>query len=245
MIDLTAKRALVTGAGQRVGAEIALALGQRGAHVAVHYHASEEGAEAVCDAIRAAGGEAEALRADLSSAAAAAALPGRVLERLGGLDILVAGAANFERVAVDDIERGHWDRALALNLTAPFALAHAARDALRSAGGSITFITGFGRRAPYRNYLPYLVSKGGVYQLMRALALELAPEVRVNAVAPGTVLPPADMTEAQVAKLVEKIPLGRVGSAADVAAAVVYLSEAAAVTGEELVVDGGRVLHAP
>lgn len=243
MQALAKKRALVTGAGRRVGAMIAEALGAEGMHVGVHYHGSQAGAQATCETVKRAGGEATAFRADLYQRDEARALVGAVLDALGGLDLLVASAANFDRVAVDAIEDRHWDRALDLNLTSPFLLAHGFRDALRTSGGSIVFVTCTSRLRPYRDYLPYAVSKAGVHQLMRLLALELAPEVRVNAVAPGTVLPPPEMTPEEIARARAGIPLGRLGDPADVARAVVYLAQADWVTGEELLVDGGHTLN--
>ncbi len=240
--DLVGRNALVTGAGRRVGAAIARALGARGMRVAVHYHGSAEGAEQTCAAIRDAGGEAFAVQADLTDRRAARELVDRTVARMGGLDLLVPSAADFERVAFDDALDAAWDRAMALNVEAPFAMAHQARNALRAARGAIVFVTCTSTARPYRGYLPYVVSKAAVRQLMRTLALELAPDVRVNAVAPGTVLPPEDMTDAEVARFTKRIPLGRTGTAEDVAEAVVYLARAPFVTGHELFVDGGATI---
>ncbi len=240
MIDLNGKRALVTGAGVRVGAAIATELGRRGMKVGLHYHSSDAGARETAKAIEAAGGQAALFQADLSDPGAAAELARRVTADFGGLEVLVPSAANFENVALDDIDDGHWERALNLNLRAPFELARAAAPALRTSAGAIVFITGFGTEVPYTGFLPYLASKGALRQVMRTLALELAPEVRVNAVAPGTVLPPEDMTEAETEALVSKAPLRKVGAASDVAEAVAYLASAPYVTGQQLLVDGGR-----
>lgn len=244
MIDLAGKRALVTGAGRRVGAAIALSLGARGMRVAVHYNGSREGAEATCEAIRRAGGEAFALQADLSDRGAAGALVDEAIAALGGLDVLVPSAANFDRVPLDEVDFAAWDRAMRLNLDAPFAMVMRAKGALREARGAIVFITCESTTTPYKSYLPYVVSKGAVRQMMRALSLELAPEVRVNAAAPGTVLPPEDMDPEAVLRLTKRIPLSRTGSAEDVAEAVVYLASAPFVTGQELRIDGGRSVSA-
>ena len=244
MISLEGKRVLVTGAGARVGAAIAQALGGHGMRVAVHYNQSSDGARQTAQAIVEAGGEAELYRSDLRAPGAARDLGEKVVRSLGGLDLLVCSAANFEKVAFGAIDDGHWDRALGLNLRAPCDLAQAVAPALRESEGSIVFITGFGTQVPYRDYLPYLASKGALRQVMRTLALELAPKVRVNAVAPGTVLPPADLSEEATQAIVAKAPLARVGSAADVAEAVVYLATAPYVTGQELLVDGGRSVAA-
>lgn len=234
------KRALVTGAGQRLGKAIALALGATGMRVAVHYRSSREGAERTCDEIRRAGGDAFTLRADLSDRAQARRLVDEAVERLGGLDLLVPSAASFERLPYAALDDTAWDRSLELDLSAPFALAHQASPALRAARGAIVFVTCSSATTPFRNYLPYVVAKGALKQLMRALSLELAPEVRVNAVAPGTVLPPGDMSPEAIMRLAQKTPLARIGAAQDIADAVVYLARADFVTGHELVVDGGR-----
>ncbi len=244
MIDLKGKRALVTGAGVRVGAGIATELGRRGMKVALHYHSSDEGAKETAAAIEAAGGQASLFQADLSDPAAAAALAERVIGDFGGLEVLVPSAANFEAVELHAIDDGHWERAFALNLRAPFELARAATPSLRASEGAIVFITGFGTAVPYTGYLPYLASKGALHQVMRTLALELAPAVRVNAVAPGTVLPPEDMSEEAIEALASEAPLARVGAASDVAEAVAYLASAPYVTGQQLLVDGGRSVAA-
>ncbi len=242
MISLRGQRALVTGAGRRLGRAIALELGRAGAHVAVHYHRSATGADETCREIVAAGGRAVALAADLNDRAQARALVDRSVQELGGLDLLVSSAASFERVPYGELDDDAFDRSLSLNLATAFALAHQATAALRAARGSIVFITCSSATVPFRNYLPYVVSKGALRHLMRTLALELAPEVRVNAVAPGTVLPPEEMSPGAVERLASRIPLGRTGSADDVAAAVLYLASAPFVTGHELVVDGGRTV---
>jgi pteridine reductase len=242
VLDLSNKCALVTGAGQRVGRAIALALGKAGMRVAVHYRSSRDGAEQTAAEIRAAGSDAFTLAADLCDRQGLDSLVGAVIERWGGLDLLVPSAANFERVIYDKLDDAFWDRALELNLTAPLILARSATQALRATRGAIVFITCSSAVVPFRNYLPYVVSKGALRQLMRVLALELAPEVRVNAVAPGTVLPSVEMSPAAVERLAQSVPLRRTGSAEDVAEAVVYLAQAPFITGHEIAVDGGRAV---
>lgn len=237
---LKGRHVLVTGAGRRVGAAIATTLGAAGMHVGVHYNASRSGAEATCEAVVAAGGRATLFQADLYGRAATRGLVDRVLDTFGGLDMLVASAANFDRIPLESVDDATWDRAMDLNVTAPFWLAQGFTEALRRASGNIVFVTCTSVRRPYRDYLPYQVSKAAVRQLMRVLALELAPAVRVNAVAPGTVLPPEDMGSEVLQRITQGIPLGRVGQATDVARAVEYLAGASFVTGQELVVDGGH-----
>ncbi|MDF3071667.1 MAG: 3-oxoacyl-[acyl-carrier protein] reductase [Polyangiaceae bacterium] len=238
--SLRGKRALVTGAGQRVGQAIALALGAEGMHVAVHYRESRAGAEETARRIVESGGRATLLAADLSSREEARGLVDSALTELGGLDLVVASAASFERVALADVDDAAWDRSLDLNLASPFALVHRAVPALRATQGSVVFVTCSSATVPMRGYLPYVVSKGALKHLMKTLALELSPDIRVNAVAPGTVMPPPSYDEAAIARLARAIPLARVGSPEDIARAVVYLATSPFVTGHELAVDGGR-----
>ncbi len=230
----------MTGAGQRVGQAIALVLGAQGMHVAVHYRQSREGAEQTAEQIRAAGGQATLLAADLRERDQARGLVDATVAALGGLDLVVASAASFERVALADVNDDAWDRSLSLNLSSPFALVQRAIPHLRAVQGSVIFVTCSSATVPMRGYLPYVVSKGALKHLMKTLALELAPEIRVNAVAPGTVMPPDSYDAAAIARLVRAIPLARVGSANDIAQAVLFLASSPFVTGQELAVDGGR-----
>jgi len=239
---LEGRRALVTGAGRRVGAEIAQALAEQGMDVAVHYHGSADGALRTCAAIEAQGRRAFALAADLRDRGHTRALVERAVAALGGLDLLVLSAASYERTDLRHDDDRLLDGSLELNLVAPWNLVRCAIPALEAASGSIVAITCVSRLRPYRGYLAYEVSKAALHQLVSVLALELAPRVRVNAVAPGSVLPPEDMSEEALAELRESIPLGRFGEARDVADAVVHLAQNELLTGTEIVVDGGRVL---
>jgi pteridine reductase len=241
MIELMGKRALVTGGGRRLGAEVAATLGAHGMHVAVHFQSSREGALEVCDRIVRAGGRALPLQADLRYRAQARGLVDQALAELGGLDLLVLSAALFEPAGLDADDRV-WDDAMALNLRAPWVVAQRAAPALRAAAGAIVLLTCVSRLAPYRGFLPYQVSKAGAHQLMRLLALELAPDVRVNAVAPGSVLLPEGWEGRRVEELLERIPLRRLGAARDVADAVLHLARSPWITGTEIVIDGGRSL---
>jgi pteridine reductase len=241
-LDLSGQRALVTGAGNRVGRAIAVALGHAGMTVAVHYRSSASDADETCRLVAAAGGSAVAMPADLSDRAAARSLVDAAAARLGGLDLLVVNAAGYERLALADVDDGAWDRMLELNLSSPFALASQAARHLVARKGAIVFVTCASTTAPYKNHLPYVVSKGGLAHLMRTLALELSPDVRVNAVAPGTVSPPPGMAPELVEHIRQRIPLGHLGTPEDVADAVVFLARSPFVTGHEIRVDGGRGL---
>lgn len=243
-MTLKGKRALVTGAGKRVGRAIAVALGHSGMQVAVHYRSSAREAAETCLAVEAAGGSAFAIQANLHDRSATRKLVDDAVAQLGGLDLLVSSAAAYGRVDVDAIDDPAWDDMLAVNLTAPFLLAQRATPSLSASKGSIVFITCSSVSTPYRNHLPYVVSKGALHQLMRVLSLELAPDVRVNSVAPGTVLPPEDLDARALERVRQRIPLQHLGTPEDIAAAVVYLASAPFVTGEELRVDGGRSVAA-
>lgn len=242
--SLHGKVALVTGAGTRLGRVIALALGERGMRVVLHHHGNRAGAESARDAIERAGGAARIERADLYDVDSARALVDRAAQHFGGLDLLVSSAANFERIPFDQLDDAAWDRALALNTRASYVLARHAAPLLRQSRGNIVLITCSSTVTPMKNYLPYVVSKAALLQLGRALALELAPEVRVNAVAPGTVLPPENLDPAATERLRKRIPLARLGDVAEVARAVVFLAEGPFTTGQQIVVDGGRSLAA-
>jgi pteridine reductase len=221
---LNSKVALVTGAGTRVGRAIALELGQQGMRVAVHYHHNRTGAEEVCHSLRAGGGDSHPIAGDLSDPDRARAVVDAAIAHFGQLDLLVSSAANFERIPFDDLDDAAWDRALGLNARASYVLARRAAPALRESGGSMVFVTCSSTVTPMKNHLPYVVSKAALLQLARTLALELAPDVRVNAVAPGTVLPPEDMGTELGERLRRKIPLQRFGDVQEVARAVAFLA---------------------
>jgi pteridine reductase len=244
-VEVRGKVALVTGAGIRVGREIALALARLGMHVAIHYNTSRDAAEATVEKARALGVEAESIQADLGAMAdEARKLVGAIGHRWGRLDVLVNSAAIFPRTPWGSIDEETWDRTLAVNLKGPFFTAwHAAELMRRGDGGSIVNIADWAGLRPYKNYLPYVISKGGVVTMTKAMAKELAPEIRVNAVAPGPVLMPEEFDSRTVERVVEGTLLKRLGSPADVAEAVVFLvARTDFVTGHVLVVDGGRLL---
>jgi len=235
-------RALVTGAAKRVGRSVALELGRRGSRVGVHYRQSADDAFLTQRDIARAGGEAHCLQADLSDRAAARNLVDEAVAVLGGLDLLVVNAAGYERTPLAEVSEEAWDRTLELNLTSPFILSRQALPALRESRGSIVFITCSSATTPFKNHLPYVVSKGAVRHLMRTLALEVAPQVRVNAVAPGTVLPPEGMDAPTLARVREATLLKCLGNPEDIARAVLFLADSPFITGHEVVVDGGRAV---
>ena len=238
-MELRGRVALVTGGGRRVGRAIAEALGGRGMRVAVHFNGSAAGAADTARAVAAAGGEARTFQADLSDGGAPARLVDAVAAAFGALDVLVNSAATMERTPVGTVTVEAWDRAFALNLRAPFFAAQAAA-AHMAGGGAIVNIADLAAFETWPGYVPHGITKAGVVQMTRALARTLAPAVRVNAVAPGAVLLPDEWDGAASERLARTTPLARLGSAADVAGAVLYLLDADYVTGETIIVDGGR-----
>lgn len=244
-MDVHGKVALVTGAGVRVGRAIAIALARLGMHIAVHYHASEDAARGTAEQARALGVEAETFAADLAAGAdAAGRLVADVDRRWGRLDVLVNSAAIFPRTPWEAIDEPTWERTIALNLKAPLFVAWHAAALMRKGGeGKIINIADWAGLRPYKNYLPYVVSKGGLVTMTKALAKELAPEITVNAVAPGPVLLPEDFDPKAAEHVIEGTLLKRLGSPDDVAQSVVYLvAMTDFVTGHVLVVDGGRLI---
>lgn len=240
---LAGKVALVTGAGApRLGRAIALGLGRRGVRIAVHHHRSAAGAEATVRALQALGADAAPFAADLTDPAAVEALPKRVADRLGGLDILVHNAAHFQRTPLGEATVDSWDELFALNLRAPFFLTQAALPWLRRSGeGRVICVADSAGLRPFPSYLPYSVSKAGLISLTRGLARALAPAVTVNAIAPGLVLPETGMGPAEIARALRPVPLGRPGRPEDLVEAVLYLVEKGDhLTGCVLPLDGGR-----
>ena len=232
--------ALVTGAGRRVGRAIALALAARGMHVVVHYNGSAEGADETVRLVRQEGGTASELQADLREVEGAHTLIDRSLELAGRLDSLVNSAAVMLRTPVGETSVAAWDAMFTLNVRAPYFLAQRAAPALRASHGSIVNIADLAAYETWPAYVPHGVTKAAVVQMTRGLAHALAPEVRVNAVAPGVVLLPDGWSDADAERLRATTPLQRLGTPEDVARAVVFLVESDYITGEVIKVDGGR-----
>jgi len=239
-VDLCGRVALVTGAGRRVGRALAVGLGTQGMQVAVHYHASDRGARETADLVARAGGTATLFSADLTSLDAPEQLARDVVGRLGALDVLVNSSAVMERTPLGEVTATAWDAMMALNLRAPFLLAQAAAPHLSQRQGAIVNIADLAAFETWPAYIPHGISKAGVVYMTRALARALAPGVRVNAVAPGAVLLPDGWTEDDAARLRESTPLARLGSPQDVVDAMLYLLHSDYVTGETVIVDGGR-----
>ena len=243
-MELRGRWGLVTGAARRVGRTIARELATRGMHVVVHYRSSQAEAEEAVGELQGLGVQAIALRADMARAADVRALAEAAEARTGGIAVLVNNASNYFRVRFDDLTEEVWDASLDTNLKGPFLLSWHLGRAMRARGlGHIVNIADWAGERPYVNYLPYTVSKAGLVCLTKALAKELAPTVAVNAVAPGPVLPPEDMSDTEKDAIVRATPLRRLGRPEDVARCVRFLVEEADFsTGALFHVDGGRLI---
>lgn len=236
--------ALVTGAGKRIGQAIAIGLAQSGCDIAIHYHGSADGAEQTARAVRAAGRRAELLRADLADAAAARGLADKAARAFQRLDVLVNSAAIMVRQPIETVTPESWDLSLNVNLRATFFVSQGAVPHLRRAKGKIVNIADLAGLEPWPAYIPHSVSKAGVVMLTKALARALAPDIAVNAIAPGAVLLPDDWDQQSRDHIRATSPLERLGSPGDVVAAVRFLlSGTDYVTGTVLVVDGGRLIR--
>ena len=236
--------ALVTGAGRRVGKAIAIGLAQSGCHVAVHYHGSKQGAEETATAVRAAGRQAALIHGDLSDPGVARGLADQAARSLNRLDVVVNAAAIMVRQNVEDVTPESWDETLDLNLRAMFFVSQGAIPYLRGAKGKIVNIADVAGLEPWPAYVPHCVSKAGVVMLTKGLARALAPDIAVNAVAPGAVLLPDEWDDKARDHIRETTPLNRLGAPADVVAAVRFLlSGTDYATGTILVVDGGRLIR--
>jgi pteridine reductase len=243
-MELRGRVALVTGAGRRLGRALAQALGERGMTLAIHHHASSRGASELRDSITAAGGRAACFPANLADPAAAVQLPRRVVAEFGRLDVLVNSAAVMHRRSFEDTTPAQWDEVLDLNLRSVFFCTQGAASALRAARGKVVNMADLSGLEPWPGFAAHSISKAGVVMLTKVLAHALAPEVTVNAIAPGAVLVPEEYDAEERDRLARTTPLRRLGSPADAVAALLYLLEGGDyVTGEVLVVDGGRLLR--
>jgi len=243
-LPLVGKVALVTGAGVRVGRAIARALSQAGADLAIHFRESAGPATELAAELRKDGRRATTVRGDLASPADCRTVVRDVIAMLGGLDLLVHSAANFHRASLEETDEELWDDAMNVNARAGFLLAREAAPTLRQRRGRIVLMADRMARHPQRHYLAHSVSKAAVEGLVRALAVELAPDVLVNGIAPGAVLVPEGTSSEQAERWARQTPLGRLGEPEDVAATVLFLCAGPSyVTGQILDIDGGQGLR--
>jgi NAD(P)-dependent dehydrogenase (short-subunit alcohol dehydrogenase family) len=236
------KVALVTGAAKRIGRSVALRLASEGADVIVNYRSSNAEADEVVAQIVAMGRRAVAIRADVAKRADVLAMFAAVEREFGRLDILVNNAGMFFPAKFEDLTEEQWDTILGANLKSQFLCSQTAAPMLRRSGhGRIINFASLGGLLAWPAYTHYCVSKAGVIMLTRCLARALAPEITVNAVAPGTISFPGDAPEI-AEDFIRRAPLRRTGGPEDIDDAVVFLAQSPFITGQVIVVDGGRTL---
>lgn len=235
--------ALVTGGAVRVGRAIASALAEDGYRLVIHYNTSAGPAEELVDQIRSNGGEAVAIGADLADAEAVRRLAREAVDAFGGIDVLVNNASTFPVERLEEVDEELWDHSMAVNLKAPFFLIRHLAATLRERRGAVINMADVDGIQSWGTYVAHGIGKAGLLHLTRVAARALAPEVRVNAIAPSTVLPTENLSAEHLQQLADKAPLKRHGSPEDVVRAVRYLLAADFVTGQTMVLDGGRLLR--
>jgi pteridine reductase len=243
MMEIAGTTALVTGGARRVGRALALGLAGAGADVVIAYNQSSAEAQETVRAVESLGRHAMAIKADMSSADDIRALAARAVADMGGIDILVNSASRFDRKPVLEITESEWDEVMAVNLKGPFLLSQALAPSLQRDGrGVIVNIADLSALQPWPGYAHHSVSKAGLVHLTKVLARALGPRIRVNAIAPGTVLPPEGHDGLDSGGGPERRVLSQEGTPEDVLDALLYLVRSDYVTGDVLVVDGGRAL---
>ena len=242
-MELKNRTVLVTGAGVRLGQAIAVSLGKQGMRVALHYHQSLEGAKETLELI---GGDFKqhgCFQADLRQVSEIELLTQQIEAQIGQIDVLINNAADFFPTTLGEVVESEWDHLISLNLKAPFFLSQLVGTSMLKRGqGKIVNIVDVAAERPWPQFLPYCASKAGLVSLTKGLAKALAPAVQVNAVAPGTMLPPPESSSFSQDLAIERSLLKKMGRPDDIAKAVIYFLENDFVTGTVLPVDGGRML---
>jgi pteridine reductase len=241
---LQGKTAFITGAAHRVGAVVVRALHAQGVNIVLHFRHSREGAEAIRDELNARrANSVTLLQGDLHDTDALRGLAEQAQRAWGQLDLLVNNASSFYPTPMGTVSEAQWNDLMGSNLKAPFFLSQAAAPYLRESRGSIVNIVDIHADRPLKNHPVYSMAKAGLVMLTKALARELGPNIRVNAVAPGAILWPDHLDEEAQRQIIERTALKRRGDPMDVARAIVFLMrDADYMTGQVLTVDGGRSL---
>jgi pteridine reductase len=239
------KTVFITGAAKRIGKEIALSFKELGWNIIIHYNSSKEDALNLAKVINNANkNTAITVQGNLDVKEDVNAIIKEVLDAFPSIDLLINNASTFYPTPIDDISEEHWEKLVGSNLKGPLFLIQGLKQKLKESKGSIINITDTNLSKGVANYSIYSAAKAGLESITKGLARELAPEIKVNAIAPGAMLEPPDVTwtEEQKSKVIESIPLKRMGSEKDIAEAVNFLAHSQYITGQIIKVDGGRSL---
>ena len=239
------KTVFITGAAKRIGKEIALSFKELGWNIIIHYNSSKEDALNLAKEINNANkNSAITVQGNLDVKEDVNAIIKEVLDAFPSVDLLINNASTFYPTPIDDISEEHWEKLVGSNLKGPLFLIQGLKQKLKESKGSIINITDTNLSKGVANYSIYSAAKAGLESITKGLARELAPEIKVNAIAPGAMLEPPDVTwtEEQKSKVIESIPLKRMGSEKDIAEAVNFLAHSQYITGQIIKVDGGRSL---
>jgi pteridine reductase len=238
-MNIQNKHVLITGAARRLGRETAIHLSKAGCKVTVHYNTSREGAESLCAEI-----SCSLVQADFTTLPVEEVCK-RIESETGRIDILINNASSFTHAKWNEVNEQTWDHEIAVNLKVPFFLTKYFGSRMKTNGeGKIINIADIAAEHPYLGYFPYSIAKAGLIAATRGFARALAPEVQVNAIAPGTILPPENMDPKQIEKVIEKIPAHRTGTVQEFLRTVDFLLAGVDyITGQTIVLDGGRSLN--
>ena len=239
------KTIFITGAAKRIGKEIALTFKEIGWNIIIHYNSSKKDADDLADQINKTNpGSAKTVQGNLDVKEDVQKILSEISEVFPSIDLLVNNASTFYPTPIDEISENHWEKLIGSNLKGPLFLIQGLKEKLKRSNGSIINITDTNLTKGVANYSIYSAAKAGLEAVTKGLARELAPEIKVNAIAPGAMLEPPDVTwtEEQKNKVIESIPLKRMGSEKDIANAVKFLAYSEYITGQIIKVDGGRSL---
>ena len=239
------KTIFITGAAKRIGKEIALCFSEMGWNIIIHYNSSKNDAQVLADEINGPNPDsAITVQGNLDVKEDVEKIISEVLDAFPSIDLLINNASTFYPTPIDDISEDHWEKLIGSNLKGPMFLIKGLKQKLKESNGSIINITDTNLSKGVANYSIYSAAKAGLEAITKGLARELAPEIKVNAIAPGAMLEPPDVTwtEEQKNKVIDSIPLKRMGSEKDIAEAVKFLADSDYITGQIIKVDGGRSL---
>ena len=239
------KTIFITGAAKRIGKEIALCFSEMGWNIIIHYNSSKNDAQVLADEINGANPDsAITVQGNIDVKEDVEKVINEVRDAFPTIDLLINNASTFYPTPIEDISEEHWDKLVGSNLKGPLFLIKGLKDKLKESKGSIINITDTNLSKGVANYSIYSAAKAGLESITKGLARELAPDIKVNAIAPGAMLEPPDVTwtEEQKSKVISSIPLNRMGSEKDISEAVKFLAKSNYITGQIIKVDGGRSL---